>query len=93
MLFPTHPVVAPVLDRATGLSTWWVLVGATLPDALFLGWPLVVLPDSLALGLWAFVRQYVGTPSLFPEVLLWAAAAAVVYRRRALAGPPTRAYL
>ncbi len=32
MLFPTHLVAAALLHKVSGLSAWWLVVGAALPD-------------------------------------------------------------
>lgn len=34
MLFPTHLAAAALVGRQSGLSVWWLLVGATVPDAV-----------------------------------------------------------
>ena len=34
MLFPTHLVAAPLLRGASGLSLFWLAVGAALPDVI-----------------------------------------------------------
>lgn len=67
MLFPTHLLVAWLLARAARTGPWWVLLGATLPDAvdkplatlgvvgLFhsVGHTALLAPLALAAALWS----------------------------------------
>lgn len=135
MLFPTHLLAAALLGRVARLSPFWLVVGATLPDAvdkplasagvvdvfhsvghsglllplavavaatgargravavgwashllldalhvvvngraedaLFLGWPVVAVPDPLRIPPGEFFFYYLWSPSFFLEVGLW----------------------
>ena len=64
------------------LDAGHVIVNGRPLDALFLGWPLVVPPDPLALGPMPFLLQYLFTPSFWSEFLIWAAAGWALLRSR-----------
>jgi hypothetical protein len=63
------------------LDALHIVVNGRPTDALFLGWPLVVPPDPLALPPGEFVVYYLWSPSFFLEFLIWGALAVVLARR------------
>jgi hypothetical protein len=63
------------------LDALHVVVNGRPADALFLGWPLVVPPDPLAIPPGEFFFYYLWSPSFFLEFLVWGALAVVVARR------------
>lgn len=60
------------------LDALHVVVNGRPLDALFLGWPLVVPPDPLAVPPGEFVLVYLWTPSFLLEGVIWAALAAAL---------------
>jgi hypothetical protein len=65
------------------LDALHVVVNGRPDDALFLGWPLVVPPDPLALPPGEFFLYYLWSPSFYLEFVVWAGLAWVVARRLA----------
>jgi hypothetical protein len=63
------------------LDAFHIVVNGRPTDALFLGWPLVVPPDPLALPPGDFLLYYLWSPSFFLEFLIWGALAVVLARR------------
>ncbi len=63
------------------LDALHIVVNGRPSDALFLGWPLVVPPDPLAIPPGAFVAYYLWSPSFFLEFLIWGGLAVVLARR------------
>jgi len=88
LLIPLASRSPGVLAAAVGwsshllLDAGHVVVNGRPLDALFLGWPLVVPPDPLALGPVPFLLQYLFTPSFWLELLIWAAAGWTLLRYR-----------
>lgn len=66
------------------LDVLHIVVNGRPTDALFLGWPLVVPPDPLALPPVDFLRFYLWSPSFFLEFVIWGVLAVVVVRRYGL---------
>jgi hypothetical protein len=63
------------------LDALHIIVNGRPTDALFLGWPLVVPPDPLAIPPGDFVFFYLWSPAFYLEFLVWGALAAVLARR------------
>jgi hypothetical protein len=53
------------------LDAFHIVLNGRASDALFLGWPLVVPPDPLALPPGAFFLYYLWSPSFFLECAFW----------------------
>lgn len=76
--------------RGLAVATGWashlvldavhVVVNGRPTDALFLGWPVLSPPTPLALPPGSFFWYYLGSPSFFLEVALWAVCCVVVVR-------------
>jgi hypothetical protein len=69
------------------LDATHIVVNGRPSDVLFLGWPVLVPPNPLAIPPGSFFWYYIGSSSFYLELLLWAALAALVARHgpRALA--------
>jgi hypothetical protein len=63
------------------LDALHVVVNGRPTDALFLGWPLVVPPDPLAIPPGDFALFYLWSPAFYLEFLVWGALAVVLARR------------
>lgn len=81
LLAPLAVAVALADPRGRALATGWashllldafhIVINGRAGDALFLGWPLVVPPNPLALAPGAFFRYYLWSPSFVLECGFW----------------------
>lgn len=55
------------------LDAFHIVLNGRASDALFLGWPLVVPPDPLAIPPGQFFLYYLWSPSFFLECVFWLA--------------------
>jgi hypothetical protein len=62
------------------LDAFHVVINGRPGDALFLGWPLVVPPDPLAIPPGEFLVYYLWSPSFVLECVFWALAGVVLLR-------------
>jgi len=62
------------------LDAFHIVLNGRPGDALFLGWPLVVPPDPLAIPPGEFLVYYLWSPSFFLECVFWAVLCMVILR-------------
>jgi hypothetical protein len=81
LLAPVAVALALVSSTGRALAVGWashlfldafhIVLNGRPGDALFLGWPLVVPPDPLAIPPGEFFFYYLWSPSFFLECVLW----------------------
>jgi hypothetical protein len=90
LLAPLFVVLALAAPAGRALAVGWVshlfldafhiVLNGRAGDALFLGWPLVVPPDPLAIPPGEFFRYYLWSPSFFLECGFWVLLGVAVLR-------------
>ncbi|MDS0300715.1 metal-dependent hydrolase [Halogeometricum sp. S1BR25-6] len=90
LLAPLAVVAALLSSAGRALAVGWashlfldafhIVLNGRYGDALFLGWPVVVPPDPLALPPGAFFFYYLWSPSFFLECAFWTGLGVVLLR-------------